>query len=147
MLPPSALRYVGLGDGGVRDRLAALDGLRPDFVSLLIGVNDVVQGVPGERYRANVATIINTLTGRLPADRILTVSTPDYTVTLAGADYGDPARQSAAIRAFNAILAAEAGARGIPHAEQPTTARAWRTTASPPAVRSTRCGSSASFPW
>src|SRR3972149_6295671 len=117
MLPPSALRYVGLGDGGVRDRLAALDGLRPDFVSLLIGVNDVVQGVPGERYRANVATIINTLTGRLPADRILTVSTPDYTVPPAGADYGDPARQSAAIRAFNAILAGEAGARGIAHVD------------------------------
>ena len=101
----------------VRDQLAALDGLRPDFVSLLIGVNDVVQGVPGERYRANVATIINTLTGRLPADRILTVSTPDYTVTPAGAHYGDPARQSAAIRAFNAILAGEAGARGVAHVD------------------------------
>ena len=101
----------------VRDQLPALDGLRPDFVSLLIGVNDVVQGVPGERYRANVVAILDALTARLPADRILTVSTPDYTVTLAGADYGDPARQSAVIRAFNAILAGEAGARGVAHVD------------------------------
>ena len=101
----------------VRDQLPAVDGLRPDFVSLLIGVNDVVQGVPAERYRANVVAILDTLTARLPADRILTVSTPDYTVTLAGADYGDPARQSAVIRAFNAILAGEAGARGVAHVD------------------------------
>jgi lysophospholipase L1-like esterase len=98
----------------VRDQLPALDGLRPDFASLLIGVNDVVQGVPAERYRANVAAILDTLTARLPANRILTVSTPDYTVTPAGADYGDPARQSAAIRGFNAILGEMAKAREIP---------------------------------
>jgi len=101
----------------VRDQLAALDGLRPDFVSLLIGVNDVVQGVPAERYRANVAAILDVLLLRLRAIRILTVSTPDYTVTPAGAHYGDPARQAAAIRAFNAILAGEAGARGVAHVD------------------------------
>jgi lysophospholipase L1-like esterase len=98
----------------VRAQLPALDRLRPDFVSLLIGVNDVVQGVPPERYRANIAAILDALLARLPADRILTVSTPDYTVTPAGAEYGDPARQAAAIREFNAILAEEAGARGVP---------------------------------
>ncbi len=99
----------------VRDQLPALDGLRPDFVSLLIGVNDVVQGVSAERYRANVATILDALQLRLPANRLLTVSTLDYTVTPAGADYGDPTTQAAAIRAFNGILAAESVAREIAH--------------------------------
>ncbi len=101
----------------VRDQLPALDGLWVDFVSVLIGVNDVVRDVPAERYRANVATILDALQLRLPANRILTVSTPDYTVTPAGADYGDPARKSAAIRAFNAILAGEAGARSVAHVD------------------------------
>jgi lysophospholipase L1-like esterase len=45
--------------------------------------------------------------------RVLVVTTPDYTVTPAGADYGDPARQSAGIRANNAIISEIAGARGI----------------------------------
>ena len=34
--------------------LPQLAALRPDFVTLLIGVNDVVQGVPEATYRQNV---------------------------------------------------------------------------------------------
>ena len=60
-------------------------------MTLLIGVNDVVQGVAAERYRSNVEAILDDLVGRLPPDRLLVVTTPDYTVTPAGADYGDPA--------------------------------------------------------
>jgi len=41
------------------------------------------------------------------------VTTPDYTVTPAGADYGDPATQSAAVRRNNAINTELAEARGI----------------------------------
>ena len=91
-------------------RVAAFD---PDFVTLLIGVNDVVRGVPLERYAANVETILETLLARLPADRIVTVATPDYTVTPAGADFGDPRRQHDGIVAVNATLARLAGDRGI----------------------------------
>jgi lysophospholipase L1-like esterase len=118
-MPPTLELTANLGLNGrtsgdvIRDQLPQLDGLRPDFVSLLIGVNDVVQGVPLERYRANLGTIFDTLLARLPADRIVTVATPDYTVTPAGADYGDPSTQSAAIRAENAILGELATARGI----------------------------------
>ena len=118
--PPSLQLVANLGVNGrtsgdvIRDQLPQLDGLRPDFVSLLIGVNDVVQGVPTERYRANVKAILDALLERLPPDRIVTVSTPDYTVTPAGADYGDPRQQSVGIQADNAILAELATARGIP---------------------------------
>ena len=117
---PPALRLVAnLGVNGytsgdvIRDELPALDGLRPEFVSLLVGVNDVVQGVPSERYRANAAAILDALLARLPADRILTVSTPDYTVTPRGADYGDPAAQAAGIRGVNETLRDLAVDRGI----------------------------------
>jgi lysophospholipase L1-like esterase len=80
---------------------------------VLIGVNDVVQGVPAERYEANVVVILDTLLARLPAGRIVAVAIPDYTVTPAGADYGDPSRQSAGIVSNNAIMARLAGERGI----------------------------------
>jgi lysophospholipase L1-like esterase len=97
----------------IEAELPRVAALKPGFASLLIGVNDVVQGVTPEAYRANAAGILDALLGSLPANRILAVSTPDYTVTPQGASYGDPAVQAAAIRANNAILDELATERGI----------------------------------
>ena len=97
----------------IREELPALDGLDPGFVTLLIGVNDIVQGVPPATYEANVVTILDELLGRLPADGIVVVTIPDYTVTPAGADYGDPAAQAAGIRDANATMTRLASERGI----------------------------------
>lgn len=101
----------------IRDELPALDQLSADIVSLLIGVNDVVQGVSHDRYATNLELILETIAGRLPDARIVTVSTPDYTVTPAGANYGDRAARSVEIVRFNAILAAASRARGLAHAD------------------------------
>lgn len=97
----------------IRDELPELDALAPDLVTLLIGVNDVVQGVPAATYERNIVTIIDALLARLQAARIVTVAIPDYTVTPAGADYGDPDDQHDAIVANNTIMARLAAARGI----------------------------------
>ena len=43
----------------------------------------------------------------------MVVSTPDYTLTPSGAEYGDPVQQSSAIADFNGIERAAAEARGI----------------------------------
>ena len=117
--PPALELVANLGVNGFTSRdvieveLPRLDELRPDFASLLIGVNDVVQGVPSDRFRANATLILDDLLARLPAERIVTVATPDYTVTPKGAAYGDPRRQSAGIETNNAILRELAEARGI----------------------------------
>ena len=96
-----------------RDQLPRLAGFEPGFVSLLIGVNDVVQGVPAGRYRENVAAILEDLLARLPAGRLLVVTTPDYTRTPAGARFGDPASQRARIVEVNALMTELATSRGI----------------------------------
>ena len=93
--------------------LPCLDSLAPDFITLQIGVNDVVQGVSEATYRDRLGQILSALRTRLPADRILLVTTPDYTVTPAGADYGDPATKRAAIRRFNDILLQAGWSLGI----------------------------------
>jgi lysophospholipase L1-like esterase len=100
-------------DDVIAIELPQFDGLRPDFASLLIGVNDVVRGVPVGTYRANLAVILDTLLDRLAADRLVLVTTPDYTVTPAGAHYGEVVVRRAAIARCNEIEAEEAGARGI----------------------------------
>ncbi len=97
----------------IRDELPAVVGLAPAFATLLIGVNDVVQGIPTVTYASNVVEILDVLQARLPTDRIVTISIPDYTVTPAGGDYGDPADQHDGIVAANAAMARLAGERGI----------------------------------
>lgn len=101
----------------IREELPALDELRPEFATVLIGVNDVVQGVPAEAYEANVVTILDALLARLQADRIVAVAIPDYTVTPAGADYGDPHQQHDGIVANNAVMERLSGERGIAFAD------------------------------
>ena len=101
----------------IRDEMPALEDLRPEFVTLLIGVNDVVQGVPPARSEANVVAILDGLLARLPADRIVTIAIPDYTVTPAGADYGDPRLQHDAIVTANANTARLAAERSIGHVD------------------------------
>ena len=116
---PSLELVANLGVNGytsadlIRDELPALDDLDPDFATVLIGVNDVVQGVAPHTYEPNVTTILDALLARLPAERIVTVAIPDYTVTPAGGDYGDPARQHAGIVAANETMARLSAERGI----------------------------------
>jgi len=100
-------------DDLIAAELPTLDGLNPEFVTLQIGVNDVVRGVPQATYAANVALILDALLEQLPPARILAVATPDYTLTPAGSSFGDPAQQSAAIAHINEVLRRAAEARGI----------------------------------
>jgi len=97
----------------IRHELPALDRLRPEVVTLLIGVNDVVRGIATTAYVANLRTILDELVGRVGAERIVTVAVPDYTVTPAGADYGDPAQRHDGIVAANTEMAREAADRGV----------------------------------
>jgi acyl-CoA thioesterase-1 len=116
---PQLELVANLGVNGFTSRnvidveLPRLPELRPELVSLLIGVNDIVQGVPHAMYRSNVVSILDDVVRRVGAARAFVVTTPDYTVTPAGADYGDPATQSSGIQRNNEIITELATARGI----------------------------------
>ena len=113
----------------IAEELPQLDTLRPELVSVLIGVNDVVQGVPDAQYAGNVVVILEELLLRLPAGRIVCVATPDYTRTPRGGDYGDPEVQSDGIVRVNAILreACEARPFGSCPRSSRSARRRWRT--------------------
>jgi lysophospholipase L1-like esterase len=93
--------------------LPKVGGLQPEFVTLLIGVNDVVRDMPEQRYAANLILILDALLDLLPADGILCIATPNYTVTPQGAAFGSPEQQRAAIVHFNRRLGEMCEARGI----------------------------------
>ncbi|HTG42572.1 MAG TPA: SGNH/GDSL hydrolase family protein [Methylomirabilota bacterium] len=116
---PSLDLVANLGVNGFTSRdvievqLPELPALEPAFVSVLVGVNDVVQGIPEATYRENVTIILDELLSRLPPGRLLVVTIPDYTVTPRGGDYGDPTQQAAEIGRFNTAIAELASQRGI----------------------------------
>ena len=97
----------------IDEELPALAGLRPEFVTVLIGVNDVVQGVPEGVFQTNVGQILDALLALLPAERLLCVATPDYTVTPQGGAFGSPEQQRAEIVRFNRRLGELCEERGI----------------------------------
>ena len=97
----------------IRRELPALEALAPELASVLIGVNDVVQGVSSARYEANVVVILDALLERLPADRLFAVAIPDYTVTPAGAEFGDPRPAPRLDRGRQRRHGDQAGLRGI----------------------------------
>jgi acyl-CoA thioesterase-1 len=97
----------------IQRELPELESLAPDVVTLLIGVNDVVQRVPIADYEINAVTILDAVLLHVPADRIVVVAIPDYTVTPAGGDFGSPDEQSAAIAAANAVMERLATIRGV----------------------------------
>jgi lysophospholipase L1-like esterase len=98
----------------VADELPRLARLRPELISLQIGVNDVVQGVPDERFGANVSEILDALLELLPPGHAFAVATPDYTITPQGASFGVPELQRAGILHVNEILRGASEQRGIP---------------------------------
>ena len=69
--------------------------------------------MPVATYEANVTRILDALLSMLLPDRVVVVTIPDYTVTPAGADYGDPRQQHDGIVASNAAMTRLAAANGV----------------------------------
>lgn len=97
----------------IASELPRLDELAPEFVTLQIGVNDVVQRFPEDVYVRNIETILDDLLARLEPNRVLCVATPDFTVTPQGGAFGPPEQARAGIERVNELLGTACEARGI----------------------------------
>lgn len=84
-----------------------------DLVTILIGVNDYVQGVSQEQFQANLETIIQYTLQHVSTDQIILVTIPDFSVTPAGAGFGDPEQIHADLLKFNQVIQAVGTANNI----------------------------------
>ena len=92
--------------------LGYITDLKPDLVSVLIGVNDLVQGRSAQQYRESLVEIYDAIAAtQLPAGRVAAISIPNWSVAPAARDYGDPARLRSVTEKFNAVAQQEAEAR------------------------------------
>lgn len=98
------------------EELPWVANFRPTLVTVLIGANDIVQGSPLERYRAQLARIHARIRADAPDARVIALPQPDWSRGPAGSGFGSPSVIARTIERFNATARAEAernGARWI----------------------------------
>lgn len=86
---------------------------KPNFATLLIGVNDWVQGVDEKTFRERVSFIVEEMLKVLGNKRLLIVTIPDFGVTPTGPNYARGRDISEGITSFNKIIAEESQKRGL----------------------------------
>jgi lysophospholipase L1-like esterase len=94
--------------------LPVFDKSKATFVTLLIGVNDWVQGVDAKTFQKNLVKIIDHVQAQLPdKSKLILITIPDFGVTSTGARYSGGRDISKGISEFNAIILEEAKKRNL----------------------------------
>ena len=86
----------------------------PTFATLLIGVNDWVQGVDTKTFQGNLEIILDAMQTELPNKHaIVLVTIPDFSVTPQGKNFTNGRDPVAGIQEFNAIIKEEGRKRNL----------------------------------
>ena len=94
--------------------LPEFDAVNPDFATLLIGVNDWVQGVDAVTFQNNLSFIVDHMLARLQNKKnLVLVTIPDFSVTPSGGQYAHGRDISQGLTAFNEIIKQEADKRNL----------------------------------
>ena len=87
---------------------------KPNFSTLLIGVNDWVQGVSKKDFRKNLSFIMDEMLEPLTsAERLIVITIPDFSVMPEGPKYSKGRDISAGLQEFNKIIKEEAAKRNL----------------------------------
>jgi acyl-CoA thioesterase I len=93
----------------IRDELPLVEGVNPDLITVLIGVNDLVQGRSLDEYRHSLATIYDAIEDR----PVVAVSIPTWSYVPAAARFGGPEYVERLTEDFNDVARGQATARGF----------------------------------
>jgi lysophospholipase L1-like esterase len=98
----------------IANELGYVDRLKPQLVSILIGVNDLVQGRTAEQYRASMVHIYDAAAALgLPPGQVAAISIPTWSEVPAAPNFGDKAALRRLTDAFNSSAQSEAESRGF----------------------------------
>jgi acyl-CoA thioesterase-1 len=94
--------------------LDRVNGLKPDLVTVLIGVNDLVQNRSVDEYRASLRSIYDRVRALASAPgRVAAISIPNWSVAPAAAQFGEPTLIRTVTNDYNAAARDEALERGF----------------------------------
>lgn len=97
----------------IEKQLPALAKYRPNFVTVLIGTNDWIQGVPLSVFKKNFQYILTYLLKTVPAKNILVITVPDFSVAPAADHYANGRSISHGLAEINYIIIKEAKDRNV----------------------------------
>lgn len=90
----------------------------PELATLMIGVNDLVQGATPAEFRGRLRELLSRMIAIVGGPRrVVVVTFPDFSVKPVGARFGDPRVVARAVERFDAIIRAEARRQGAPLAD------------------------------
>lgn len=99
----------------IDNELPLVKKLKPDFVTVLIGVNDWVRGVSKNTFTKNLIFILDEVQKTIPDNKkIILITIPDFGVTPSGKNYGSGRDIGKGIAEFNAVIIDEAKKRNLP---------------------------------
>jgi lysophospholipase L1-like esterase len=102
----------------IEKELPVFDRIKPDFVTILIGVNDWVQGIDSGTFHKTLTYIIDYVQAKMPdKSKVLLITIPDFGVTPTGKMYSGGRDISQGITDFNNIIKSEAHKRNLPVAD------------------------------
>ena len=86
---------------------------KPNFSTLMIGVNDWVRGVDAKTFRNNFSRLLDDMLVQLEEDKLLIINIPDFSYTPKGPSLGEGRDISQGIAEFNRIIKEEAKLRNL----------------------------------
>lgn len=99
----------------IKKEFPVLRSTKPDIVTLLIGVNDYVQGYDTAHFHTNLQYILDEIEKHISVkSNIILISIPDYSVTPQGAYYAIGRDVPADLKLWNTIIETEAKNRKLP---------------------------------
>ncbi|MCY7362221.1 MAG: SGNH/GDSL hydrolase family protein, partial [Ignavibacteria bacterium] len=99
----------------IDNELSVYDSSDPEFTTLLIGINDWVQGVDKDTFHKNLITILDHMQTKLPQkNNLILVTIPDFSATPTGRNHSNGRDISQGISEFNEIIKDEAKLRNLP---------------------------------
>ncbi|MBK9477893.1 MAG: SGNH/GDSL hydrolase family protein [Bacteroidetes bacterium] len=98
----------------IEKELTIYDESKPDFATLLIGVNDWVQLITIQQFKENLQYIISRMLSQLEKQtNLVLITIPDFGVTPKGANYSNGRNIADGISEFNQVIIEEAKNRNL----------------------------------
>jgi len=102
----------------INHQLPLLKNLKPDFVTLLIGVNDWIRGSASQNFLKRLRVLIDGIQNELShPEKLLIVTIPDFSCSPTGKTWGYGKSAVNGINRLNNIIKTEAALRKLPVAD------------------------------
>jgi len=91
-----------------------LKNLKPEFITLLIGVNDwIKEGISSSKFKIRIKNLIDEIQSNLPPKKLLLITIPDFSCSPQKKNWGYGKSATNGITRLNKILKTEAALRDL----------------------------------